>query len=110
MRMGNNLRKLRLVNNLTLQQVSEMLGVSVNTAYRWEANTVVPRNKQVEKLAKLYKVDMDYLMSDNLAFTCKKYLENEMMKTFNKLSDYDKNHIIKYAQRRGERNAPIDIL
>lgn len=58
---SNNLRRLRLEKRLTQEQISNLLGVSVQTVSRWECNNTFPDILLLPEIAKLYGVTIDDL-------------------------------------------------
>jgi len=58
---SDNLKKLRQQKNLTQEQVSEILNVSVHSISRWECNTTLPDIAMLPQIAKLYCVTIDDL-------------------------------------------------
>ncbi|GEM_PF-4339247 len=53
--LGNRLRELRTKSGLTLEQVSEQLGVTSGTIFQWENDDHLPRPDNLKKLADLYQ-------------------------------------------------------
>lgn len=62
LRMGENLRNLRIKNNLTQEKLAEALGVSPQAISRWENNSTYPDVTLLPSLAIYYKVSIDELM------------------------------------------------
>ncbi len=58
---AERLKELRKEENLTLQDVSVAIGVSINTVSRWEREERLPNILNIVALAKLFKVSADYL-------------------------------------------------
>lgn len=58
---AERLKELRKEENLTLQDVSVAIGVSINTVSRWEREERLPNILNIAALAKLFKVSADYL-------------------------------------------------
>ena len=54
MTLGEKLRNLRLKGKKTLHEQSAMLGVSMNSVYRWEHDLAVPRKPMMKALAEHY--------------------------------------------------------
>jgi excisionase family DNA binding protein len=49
---------------LTCQQVSEALGVSVNTVWRWIRDGKLPAKKLGGKLYRIYKADLEKFLAE----------------------------------------------
>lgn len=62
----NRIKELRKENKVKLKDLTEFLGVSFQTIYRWEDGGSV-KTVYAEKMAELFGVDVSYLMgtSDN---------------------------------------------
>ncbi len=58
---AERLKELRKEDNLTLKQVSDAIGVSINTVSRWEREERLPNIENIVALAKLFNVSADYL-------------------------------------------------
>jgi transcriptional regulator with XRE-family HTH domain len=61
---GNKIKELRSRKSLTMKDVAEALGVSVNTVYRWENGLVKPRLTIIGKIAEYFHITVEYLTSD----------------------------------------------
>ncbi|MGV2640138.1 helix-turn-helix domain-containing protein (plasmid) [Clostridium perfringens] len=67
--LGNNIRKLRILNNLTLQELSKLSGVGVSTISEIEVGKILnPRTTTLNKIAKSLNVDINVLLGkdDNI--------------------------------------------
>ena len=78
MNLGNKIKKLRKQNNLTQENLAEMLGVSYQAISRWENNITSPDISTLPILANIFDVTVDYLLDVNI-------LKNE--ETINKIYD-----------------------
>ena len=52
----------RQAAGLTMEQVSELMGVNANVVWRWEAGRVAPMVDRLPDLADLYRVSVDWLL------------------------------------------------
>ena len=59
--LGIKLKSLRNERNLTLKQVSEALGIKLNTYGKYERN-INPKREMLIKIAEFFGVSLDYLM------------------------------------------------
>ena len=59
--LGIKLKRLRNERNLTLKQVSEALGIKLNTYGKYERN-INPKREMLIKIAEFFGVSLDYLM------------------------------------------------
>ncbi len=63
--MGERLKTLRITRQLTLKQVSELVGVSISMISAYEVEDRHPSYLTLLKLSRLYGVTCDYLISGN---------------------------------------------
>lgn len=61
-RIGENLRKLRIKNELTQEKLAEVFGVSPQAISRWENNSTYPDVTMLPSIANYYNVSIDELM------------------------------------------------
>ncbi len=59
-----NLRNLRVKERYSLEDVAEIIGVSRQSVAKWESGDTLPDIEKCMKLAKLYKVTLDELVSN----------------------------------------------
>lgn len=62
----NNLKTVRKKRGLTQKEVADMLGVTIATYSRYESGQYEPSFENMEKLAKLFSVDITYLFNFKL--------------------------------------------
>ena len=62
---ANNLRKLRLKNNYTQEQVARFLSISAQSVSRWECGNTLPEVTILPEIARLYKVTVDDLLRED---------------------------------------------
>ena len=60
--LGLRLREARKAAGLTLERSAELLRVSAQSIWRWEAGATFPTTDRLEKAADLYGVSLDWLM------------------------------------------------
>ncbi len=58
---AERLKSLRQEKGLTLQNISDAIGVSINTISRWERCERLPNILHLVALAKFFKVSVNYL-------------------------------------------------
>jgi transcriptional regulator with XRE-family HTH domain len=109
MNIGERLRELRIKMKKTLQEQSEICGVSANSIYRWEHGLAQPRKASIKKLAEYYDVPLEWLLrgvftaedmelGGDITFTGGDP-EQQLLKMFRKLSDNSKYKILGYVER-----------
>lgn len=62
--LGDKLKSARVNNNLSRNQVAELIGVSVSMIGHYETGERVPSVEILLKLASRYKVSIDYLLGN----------------------------------------------
>lgn len=67
MALGENLRKLRISENLTQEQLAEALGVSPQAVSRWENESACPDISLLPVIANFFEVSSDFLLGIDLA-------------------------------------------
>lgn len=72
MRIGDNLKKLRLKTNFSQRDLADMLGVDKNTYCNWENNTTDVKCEFIPDLAKAFKVQIHQLFEMNNAINSNK--------------------------------------
>ena len=58
----NNLKKLRVENNLTQEQISTKINTRLHTYINWERNIVIIPLKKLDELALYYEVSLSYIL------------------------------------------------
>lgn len=61
-KIGENLRKLRIKNELTQEKLAEVFGVSPQAISRWENNSTYPDVTMLPSIANYYNISIDELM------------------------------------------------
>lgn len=97
MSFGNKLRKLRLENNMTQEDLSKKLNVSRATVGRYETNERFPDKNLLKEIADIFEVSIDYLLgrtdNRNGNIYCKETHDTEYAK--NNLYRIFENEILK---------------
>lgn len=57
-----NLKLCRIKSNVSQKEISEKLGVTINTVSRWETGKVEPSIKNILELSKILSVTTDELL------------------------------------------------
>ena len=99
MSLGEKLRNLRQKSRKTLQEQSELLGVSMNSVYRWEHDLAVPRKSMLKTMADFYSVPLDWLLSETAAASLISDIEVKLLSMFRKLTDSSKYIVLGYVER-----------
>ena len=99
MSLGEKLRNLRLKTKKTLHEQSQLLGVSMNSVYRWEHDLAVPRKSMLRTMADYYAVPLDWLLSEGAAASLVSDIEQKLLLMFRKLSDNSRYKVLGYVER-----------
>lgn len=69
MKFGEKVRVLRTDANITQEALGKDIGVSIRTIIAYEKGETYPRKREIyKKLAELFKVDINYLMTEDEEF------------------------------------------
>ncbi|MBQ3484304.1 MAG: helix-turn-helix transcriptional regulator [Clostridia bacterium] len=63
---GNKLAKLRKENNITQEQLAELLGVSRQAISKWESDTAYPETVKLIRMGEIFGCSMDYLLKESM--------------------------------------------
>ena len=109
MSLGEKLKSLRLRMRKTLKEESEILGVSLNSVYRWEHDLAAPRKTMLKKIADYYEVPYEWLSQDggweeqaeklSVVLPFGHSIEQQLLRFFRKLSDSDQYKVLGYIER-----------
>lgn len=66
MNLSENLKQIRKDNNLSQEALAEMLGVSRQSVSKWESGTAYPEMDKVLQICKLFNVNLDDLMNEDI--------------------------------------------
>lgn len=67
MKLGEKLSKLRKDNNLTQEQLADLLEVTRQTISRWESDIAFPETDKLLQLSYIFKCSVDFLLKENLS-------------------------------------------
>ena len=104
---GARIRSLRLDSKRTLKEQSEILGVSLNSVYRWEHDLVSPRKAVMEKMAGFYDVPFEWIASGRSANAAGSgggvyhdiNAEKQLLRMYSNLPSNSKYKILGYIER-----------
>ena len=109
MNLGDKLKSLRLNTKKTLKEQSDILGVSLNSVYRWEHNLAVPKKSMLAKIAEHYDIPINWLLQEtgsedhieyaNNSARPETNLEAQLLKMFRSLSENNKYKVLGYIER-----------
>jgi len=77
MDIGSIIKKLRIKNGITQQQLADRLNVSMQTISRWETSATYPDIVMLPILARYFRVSVDYLL--NIGGNVMKAIESERL-------------------------------
>ncbi|WP_301082534.1 helix-turn-helix domain-containing protein [Thomasclavelia cocleata] len=66
MTIGEKITKLRKEQNLTQEQLADILKVSRQSVSKWERNVAYPDTEKLIRINKIFECSLDYLLKDEL--------------------------------------------
>ncbi len=66
MTIGEKITKLRKEQNLTQEQLADILKVSRQSVSKWERNVAYPDTEKLIRISKIFECSLDYLLKDEL--------------------------------------------
>ena len=104
--MLKNLTTLRKNNKMNQKQLADLMNVNQNTISRWEKGERQPNNDDLRKLAGIFNVSVDYLISESDTPITKKFPkdlrkileEEEIILNGRMMSEEDKNKMLKIIE------------
>jgi len=109
MSVGEKLKQLRIKGRKTLKEQSQILGVSLNSVYRWEHDLAAPRKSMLRKIAYLYEVPLEWLLQESEGEEYIRHagdviyfdqsIEQQLLRFFRRLSDNEQYKVLGYVER-----------
>ena len=108
--MGNRIKKLRLENNMTLEELGNKVGVGKSTVRKWENGMIANmRRDKSAKLAAALNVSPAYLMGWNEPSApaatielynvhCETKNEADLVLSYRKLSEHNQKKVLTYSK------------
>ncbi|MDE5964274.1 MAG: helix-turn-helix domain-containing protein [Eubacterium sp.] len=78
MNLGKNIAELRKKNNLTQEELANMLGVSPQAVSKWENDAACPDIALLPKIAEIFGVTIDELMNEQGSINSKKTVNSRI--------------------------------
>lgn len=66
MNIGDKIAKARKMQNITQEQLADLMNVTRQAVSRWESNLTYPEMDKFVKLSEILKVNCDYLLKDDV--------------------------------------------
>lgn len=63
---GEKIKKLRVVNNMTQEELANKLYVTKQAVSKWENAICLPDIENIEKICEIFKIKIDDLLSENI--------------------------------------------
>lgn len=92
LKLGENIRNLRLQHKLTQEQLADRLGVSYQSISRWENGVTYPDIEFLPAIAKHFSVTTDYLLGQDDLEKMKRI--RKQIQSISKMGESDKDTII----------------
>lgn len=102
---SNNLKHLRIQNNLTQEELGKMLNKDYSTIGKWENGTRSPIMEDVIKISQIFNISLEKLIGDNFIYNSSSEIEKEHL---NDLSALDNVLYSKKDKIDSVKNLPIE--
>ena len=107
--LGNKIKELRELNNLSKTELGDLLNVTMETIYKYENNIIknIPINNIV-KLAEIFRISPSYLLGWNDS----ENIDIELLKLLQQLNSIEQAEIkgmVKQLLKDREKNEDINI-
>lgn len=83
MSIGTTIKKLRRDQNITQEQLAELLGVSTNAVSQWECDKTAPDISHLPVLANIFEVSADVLLEIDIAKSSEETLGHAYLRYLN---------------------------
>jgi len=110
MSLGDKLRSLRVKNRKTLLEQGRLLGVSLNSVYRWEHDLSVPRKPTLRIIATCYNVPLDWLLSEESSASLVSESELGLLDMYRQLPDQSRFKVLGYLERMALEDYNLEDL
>lgn len=92
---GDNLKSLRVTNNISQAELAELIGIHSTHISRYERDLTQPTLEVIKKMAEALKVSVDTLIYGTKDEKAKSNLKDqELLTMFTKVQTFDKQDII----------------
>ena len=80
MKIGDKIAKARKTQNLTQEQLADLLNVSRQAVSRWESDLAYPETDNLVRLSEILQVNCDYLLKDGVNESGEKIMEVKIVR------------------------------
>lgn len=80
MNIGDKIAKARKAQNLTQEQLADVLGVTRQAVSRWESDLAYPETEKLVALSKVLEINCDYLLKDGVTESGEKIVQVEVFR------------------------------
>ena len=95
MEFKDRLKQLRTEHGLSMSKLAEMIGVSKAAVGNYESGLRIPRQEQLEAIADIFNVDLDYLMCRTNTTLKTSFSENRILYLMKLLNEKGKAEAVK---------------
>lgn len=96
--MENNIRKLRLENNMSQSQLADKLGVTRAAVSQWENGTFSPRMGMVQRIAGVFHVKVSDVIGSNHHTGDLSYEEEQLLSAYRQLNAKGRARLLEDAK------------
>ena len=96
--MENNIKKLRLANDMSQSQLADKLGVTRAAVSQWENGTFFPRMGMVQRIAGVFGVKVSDVIGSNHSTGDLSYDEEHLLKAYRQLNARGRARLLEDAK------------
>lgn len=100
---GKNIKELRIEKGMTQQELANEIGVSQGAVFFWEKEINEPTAGYLMKMAKLFDVSVDELLSFENGKEIKLSKETQILEYFNKLNDEQQDLLLRLLREMAQK-------
>lgn len=96
--LGNRIRELRKLKQLSQEEIAEQCGVSPSSVSRWETGNLSPSYKHLTQLAKVLDIDISDFYTSPETSVPKSVVLSEILNVASELSVKEQNFLLDIAR------------
>lgn len=96
--MENNIKKLRIENDMSQSQLADKLGVTRAAVSQWENGTFFPRMGMVQRIAGVFGVKVSDVIGNNHSTGELSYEEEQLLKAYRQLNAKGRARLLEDAK------------
>lgn len=96
--MENNIKKLRIENDMSQSQLADKLGVTRGAVSQWENGTSFPRMGMIQRIAGAFRVKVSDVIGQNEPDGSLSYDEEQLIEAYRKLNAKGRARLLEDAK------------